>query len=87
MCNILKIIEDADAFIQSLKNEVENCSFVPKWNIDTKNHRFEIVCPISHDDQIFLIRNILTNTIFYPSTNIETLKMVIRELEAIDISE
>lgn len=81
MCNILKIIEDADAFIQSLKNEVDNGSFVPKWNLDTDNHRFEIICPISYDDQIFLIRNIKTGHKFSPSKDINFLKELINELE------
>lgn len=83
MHNILKSIEDSDAFIESLKKEMDDGFFVPKWNINPQNHCFEIICPISYNDQIFLIHDIRNDQIFSPSTNIEFLKNIIRGLETI----
>ena len=82
MCNILKNIDNVDAFLKSLKEDVTNGSFVPKWNLKTENHRYEIICPTSYDEQIFFIHNIKTGHIFSLSSDIEFLKNTIRDLEA-----
>lgn len=78
--NILDVIKKSDDFLNSLKEEVEEGEFVQKWRL--KVPRFEIVCPISYNDAIFLIRNIETGHLFSPSTNINFLKkLIIEELE------
>lgn len=86
MNDIVKIIKDADAFIKSFKEmvyeEIGDGKFIPKWNSQQVNYRFEIICPMLYDDQIFLIYDIANNLVFSPSTDIEYLKEIIRDLES-----
>ena len=86
MDDIVKIIKDADAFIKTFKEmvyeDIDNGNFIPKWHYQLEDHRLEIICPMLYDDQIFVIYDTANKLVFSPSTDIEYLKEIIRNLES-----
>ena len=86
MDDIVKIIKDADAFIKTFKEmvyeDIDNGNFIPKWHCQLEDHRLEIICPMLYDDQIYVIYDTANKLVFSPSTDIEYLKEIIRNLES-----
>ena len=67
-------IKELDAFLNEL-----NISSDTGYDVHLKNNRFEIIT-LHHYPSIYLIRNIVTGTLFSPSKDLQYQIKLVREL-------
>ena len=72
--NMENIVKAMDDFVKNLK---DSCNL--NYNVRFRKGNLEIIYP-DHHPKVFLIRNIVTGTIFSPSNDLEYLIDIVQEI-------